>query len=446
MIFQNRKHAGELLAAKLLKYKDNNPVILALPRGGVPVAAEIAKKLEAPLDVLIVRKIGAPFNAELAVGAVCENDDPVFNSLTLSQVGLAPDDLSTTIKSEKNEVMRQINLFRQGNQLQDLSKNLVVIVDDGLATGATVKSAIKYLQKKGVEKIIVAVPVAPSGTAKKIRPKIEELITVVELEDLYSVGQWYKDFAQVSDKEVIALLDGNRVKHAELNNTTVEIKIPNGILKEKLKGELTVFPNMKAVVIFTHGSGSSRKSTRNTFVARVLNEAGFGTLLFDLLTEKEEQNRKNVFDIDLLSKRLLTVTHWLREQPNLKKIKVGYFGASTGAAAALLAASKLSSDKTVYSIVSRGGRPDLAGEALNQVLVPTLLIVGGEDYGVIELNRKAQKQLSNSELLIIPNATHLFEEPGTLDEVSKQAAQWFLNCLEETNIKPVERPSAEAYV
>lgn len=442
MILKNRKHAGELLAAKLLKYKDKKPFILALPRGGVPVAAEIAKQLRAPLDVLIVRKIGAPFNAELAVGAICENDEPIFNALTLSQSGVGPDDIADTIKSEKKEVERQIKLFRNGNKIGDLSKNMVIIVDDGLATGATVKAAIKYLNKKGVEQIVVAVPVAPSSTVWAIRSKVEELATLVELEDLYSVGQWYKDFSQVEDDEVISLLQQNRPGKTNMKSKSVEIKIKNG----KLNGELTFSSDQKALVIFTHGSGSSRKSTRNLQVANTLNEAGFGTLLFDLLTEQEENDRKNVFDIDLLSNRLLTVTKWLRQQPDFKKTTLGYFGASTGAAAALVAASKLSPDESVYSIVSRGGRPDLAGAALNSVEIPTLLIVGGHDYEVLELNREAQQQLSNSELKIVPKATHLFEEAGALDEVSREAVQWFNSCLKKTKSLPVERPSAESYV
>ncbi len=448
MIFNNRTHAGQLLAEKLLKYKSRKPVILALPRGGVPVAAEIAVRLGAPFDVLVVRKIGAPFNSELAIGAVCESDEPILNTITLAQIGFEPDDIRNTLKSEKTEVQRQINLFRQGAKLGDLTQNCVIIVDDGLATGATVKAAIRFLQKKGVEHIVVAVPVAPASTARVIRPRVEELVTLIELEDLYSVGQWYRDFSQVSDDEVLSLLAEQSGQNRKLRmlpkSRSVMISLGDGDGKSRLRGELTEFPGMKAMIIFTHGSDSGRRSTRNVQVAEILNRAGFGTLLFDLLTDTEEKNRKNVFDIGLLSKRLLRVTTWLRQQQNLKNLKIGYFGASTGAAAALLAASHLSGDEAIFAVVSRGGRPDLAGEALSGVTAPVLLLVGGKDYDVIELNRMAKKQLPNAKLSIVPNATHLFEEVGTLAEVARQAAYWFENYLKTK--KPIaEGPGAETY-
>lgn len=448
MIFNNRTHAGELLAEKLLKYKSRKPVILALPRGGVPVAAEIAARLGAPFDVLVVRKIGAPFNSELAIGAVCESDEPILNTITLAQIGFEPDDIRNTLKSEKTEVQRQIKLFRQGAKLGDLTQNCVIIVDDGLATGATVKAAIRFLQKKGVEHIVVAVPVAPASTARVIRPRVDELVSLVELEDLYSVGQWYRDFNQVSDEDVLSLLaeqsGQNRKLRSPPKGRSVIIDLERENKKNQLRGEFTEFPGMKAIIVFTHGSGSGRQSTRNVQVAEVLNRAGFGTLLFDLLTDNEVKNRKNIFDIKLLSQRLLRVTAWLRQQQNAKGLKIGYFGASTGAAAALVAASQLTGEESIFSLVSRGGRPDLAGEALERVTAPVLLLVGGKDYDVIELNRIAKKKMRNAKLSIVPNATHLFEEAGTLQEAARQAAYWFDNYL-KTKKQKVERPGVESY-
>lgn len=430
MIFKNRIHAGKLLASKLHKYKNKKAVVLALPRGGVPLGAEVAKELNVSFDVLIVRKIGAPFNSELAVGAICENDEPIFNSQILSKVGLEPDDMNRAVAEEKKEVQRQIKEFRLGKPMSDTTEKTVILVDDGLATGATIKAAVKYLKKSGAAKIVVAVPVAPSSTARAIRDKVDELIVLEERENLVSVGQWYSDFSQVSDNEVITLLQSSQKKMAKQTamprNCTVEIKID----KVKLEGELTVFSEMKAVIIFAHGSRSSRKSPRNLQVANDLNSAGFGTLLFDLLTDHEAKDRTNVFNIEFLSDRLASVTEWLLQQQNFQSTKIGFFGASTGAAAALQAAAKQSVKEHIFSIVSRGGRPDLAGEeALMTIQIPTLLIVGSNDSIVINLNRKAQKKLSNSKLSIIAGATHLFEEPGALEEVSRQAAQWFKICL-----------------
>ncbi|MFB4288787.1 dienelactone hydrolase family protein [Nonomuraea sp. ATR24] len=192
----------------------------------------------------------------------------------------------------------------------------------------------------------------------------------------------------------------------------------------EISGQLVVPEHALGVVVFAHGSGSSSLSPRNRFVADALNEAGLGTLLFDLLTPEEEADRGNVFDIELLAGRLLAATALVREDPGATGLPVGYFGASTGAGAALWAAAE--PDNIVAAVVSRGGRPDLAGPRLASVRAPTLLLVGGADEPVIELNEAAQRQLNaESELRIVPGATHLFEEPGALETVADLARDWF---------------------
>jgi dienelactone hydrolase len=195
-----------------------------------------------------------------------------------------------------------------------------------------------------------------------------------------------------------------------------------------LEGNLSLPEGASAVVLFAHGSGSGRHSPRNRHVARVLNEAKLATLLIDLLTPEEEVLDRLIahlrFDIDLLARRLVHATDWLTHQSDTRRLRIGYFGASTGAAAALLAAAEL--PDLVGAVVSRGGRPDLAGPALPRVRAPTLLIVGGNDVQVIQLNRIALAQmLCEKQLVIIPGATHLFEEPGALDEVARLAREWF---------------------
>lgn len=201
------------------------------------------------------------------------------------------------------------------------------------------------------------------------------------------------------------------------------VQIPaNGI---QLEGSLALPPSAKGVVAFAHGSGSGRLSPRNTLVARAIQQAGMGTLLFDLLTREEDRDYETRFDIGLLTKRLLAATRWLQADPDTGKLNIGYFGASTGAAAALQAAATVKD--RISAVVSRGGRPDLAGaEALQQVTSPTLLIVGGFDDVVIGLNEQAFRLLRcPKKLVIIPGATHLFEEPGTLEQVAEHAARWF---------------------
>ncbi|MGZ5117199.1 MAG: dienelactone hydrolase family protein [Burkholderiales bacterium] len=220
------------------------------------------------------------------------------------------------------------------------------------------------------------------------------------------------------------------MEHEVAHRVEREVAIRAG--SAMLSGSVSVPENARGIVLFAHGSGSSRHSPRNVFVARALQDARLGTLLFDLLTSAEENidlyTREHRFDIALLAERMVDATHWLGTQPELRDLDVGYFGASTGSAAALVAAAQLGDG--VGAIVSRGGRPDLAGPALPHVTAPTLLIVGGNDRIVIDLNRRAYEQLRcEKDLMIVPGASHLFEEPGTLETVATLAADWFTRHL-----------------
>ncbi len=195
-----------------------------------------------------------------------------------------------------------------------------------------------------------------------------------------------------------------------------------------LDGLLSLPEAASGIVLFAHGSGSSRLSPRNTYVAEAMQAAGLATLLFDLLTEPEAANRARVFDIPLLADRLVMATEWTATQPETAALPIGYFGASTGAAAALVAAAR--SERNIAAVVSRGGRPDLADVHLARVRAPTLLIVGGADHEVLDLNRGALAQLTcEKKLAVVPGATHLFEEPGTLDDVIDLARKWFVDHL-----------------
>lgn len=211
------------------------------------------------------------------------------------------------------------------------------------------------------------------------------------------------------------------------NGTTAVLREPVAIPPLALPGFLDLPARAQGLVVFAHGSGSSRLSPRNRFVAEALVAAGLGTLLFDLLSEAEAEDRANVFDIPLLAVRLAAAADWARRTKATGSLPLAYFGASTGAAAALVAAAE---DERIAAVVSRGGRPDLAGAALGRVKAPTLLIVGGKDYQVVALNRAAQRALKcESRLEIVPGATHLFEEPGTLEAVVGLSRHWFLDHL-----------------
>lgn len=422
MIFKDRVDAGRMLAERVDYLRGKDVVVLGLPRGGVPVAFEVAKRLNAPLDVIVVRKLGVPFQPELAMGAVGEGGVVVTNEEVVRMAKINATQFASAQARECDEVEKRAKRFRGDHPPISLTGRIALIVDDGIATGSTAQAACKVARALGAEKILLAVPTGSAEAVSLLSRDADEVICLDIPQNFYAVGEWYQDFSPISDEEVIALLSTSTdAKKSPATNE--EVNVLAGSVS--LAGHLTVPEGATGVVIFAHGSGSSRNSPRNRAVADVLNKAGLATLLFDLLRQHEEDDRSNVFDIELLAERLLDATHWLHGQPGMAHLKIGYFGASTGAAAALWAAADPSSE--VSAVVSRGGRADLAGARLPHVKAATLLIVGGYDDVVIDLNRQAEAELlCEHELVIIPKATHLFEEPGALERVSELARDWFL--------------------
>jgi putative phosphoribosyl transferase len=268
-------------------------------------------------------------------------------------------------------------------------------------------------------------------------------VSVLSPTDYVAVGQHYRDFSPTTEEDVVAALDDAArrmgVPAPSLDGGSdpdLDVEVPAGTVM--LQGHLRVPSRDAPVVVFAHGSGSSRRSPRNRYVASVLNDAGIGTLLIDLLTRTEELDRSCVFDIPLLADRLVACVRWLQDQPDTAGSPLGFFGASTGAGAALYAAAGLGS--AVAAVVSRGGRPDLAGVRLARVTTPTLLIVGGADSQVLALNRRASSALTGvHELVVVPGAGHLFEEPGTLAEVARLARDWFARHLTAVRSVPSQR-------
>jgi pimeloyl-ACP methyl ester carboxylesterase len=346
--------------------------------------------------------------------------------------------LESTVEREVRELRRRVERYRNGRTPIDVRDRTVIVVDDGIATGLTDLAAVRALRSRGAARIIVAVPVAARESLTRVDSEADEVVCPVVPPELYGVGMWYRDFSPVSDEEVIALLastdgQGPRDLVASDEDSTDRSVESHELLLDgdgaSLTGDLMLPANPSGLVIFAHGSGSSRLSPRNRAVARTLNEAGFATLLFDLLTEHEEGRRELVFDIPLLARRLELVTRWATSAPSTRELPIGYFGASTGAAAALRAAA--SARGIVRAVVSRGGRPDLAADRLPYVTAPTLLIVGSHDPEVLELNRRAAAMLRcPRRLLVVEGASHLFEEPGTLEAVARLAAEWFESHLD----------------
>jgi putative phosphoribosyl transferase len=436
--FVDRVDAGRRLAEQLEYLRGSDVVVVGLPRGGVPVAFEIANALGAPLDVIVVRKLGVPFQPELGMGAIGEGGTRVVNDAVVRMAGVPAEALATVEANERAVLERRVRRFRGDRSPVPLKGRTVIVVDDGIATGSTARAACQVARAKGAARVVIAVPVAPPDSIATLRQDADEVVCLETPKWFFAIGQFYGDFSQTSDDEVVELLEraaagpmqpattgptsGGAREEADPPLRNDEVEVTAGSVH--LSGHLTLPERPKGVVIFAHGSGSSRHSPRNRFVASTLNGDGLGTLLFDLLTTEEELDRRNVFDIVLLGQRLVEVTHWLRSEPEAASLPLGYFGASTGAAAALWAAGDHETD--VSAVVSRGGRPDLAADRLGLVTAPTLLIVGGADDVVLELNRQAEAHLRCEHRLdIVPGATHLFEEPGTLEAVAGLASAWF---------------------
>lgn len=446
-LYRDRTEAGRRLAQRLRGYRDSDPIILGLPRGGVPVAYEVAHLLGAPLDVCVVRKIGAPLQPEYGIGAVAEDGARYVDREGMRMVGVTEHELNLLAEAKRAEVEDRVLRFRHGAPPLDVQGRTVIVVDDGVATGGTARAAMITLRARGAGKIVLAVPVGASSTLVDLASIADEVVCLSPEEDFYAVGLWYEDFDQTRDEEVIALLDRARSEY-ELAHGPVSERPPlarSGVVLTSLDrdvriplstgwldGRLTIPPGAPGLIVFAHGSGSSRLSSRNLRVAGQLQREGLGTLLFDLLTDDEARLDAELahlrFDIDLLAARLVTVTDWILRQPEAADLRLGYYGASTGAAAAIVAAARR--PEVIHALVSRGGRPDLAATSLSAVKAPTLLVVGSEDHDVLRLNRAALRVLTCEKALeIVPGATHLFEEPGTLDAVTRATAHWFVHHL-----------------
>ncbi|WP_328954147.1 phosphoribosyltransferase family protein [Kitasatospora purpeofusca] len=431
--FTDRTDAGHRLAARLAHLRGPGTVVVALPRGGVPVAAEVAAALAAPLDICVIRKLGVPYQPELGMGAIGEDGVRVLNEQVLRPARVTPGQLAAVEARERAELERRARRYRGDRPPVDLRGRTVVVVDDGVATGSTARAACLIVRARGARRVVLAVPVAPEDWTERLGDVADELVAVGTPSPFFAIGEFYADFSQTGDAEVLRHLAEARDRPGPGTGSPApadrELTLPAAGVR--LTGRLTVPAGARGIVVFAHGSGSGRHSPRNRRVAEELNRAGLATFLFDLLTEDEEPDRRKVFDVALLGTRLTDVARALPRvpaggPPGGAPLPLGLFGASTGAAAALWTAARLGDE--VAALVSRGGRPDLAGaQVLAAVTAPTLLIVGGRDHQVIDLNRRAREHLRcESELAVVPHAGHLFEEPGTLDRVAELARDWFV--------------------
>lgn len=456
--FRDRLDAARQLAAALSSYRGEHPVVLAIPRGAVPMGRLVADELGGELDVVLVRKLGAPGNPELAIGAIDERGEVMLNE-NARWVGADSRYVHQESERQLALIRERSARYRQGRPAPPLGGRTVIVLDDGVATGATMTAALRAVRAHGPERLVCAVPVAARDSLEEIGKLADDVVCLATPEPLGAVGLFYRNFTTIGDDEVAEALAAPPAHGAEAAVTAsgpahtryLPVIIPLG--EVRLEGSLTVPASAEGVVLFAHGSGSSRHSSRNRAVAEALNRRGFATLLFDLLTVREDLRPSARFDVSLLTQRLDGALQWARQEAACRQLPIALFGASTGAAAALAVAA-IHPDEVV-AVVSRGGRPDLAGpQILSQIRTPALLIVGGADREVLELNRSAQEKIGAwAELAVVPGATHLFEEPGALEEVARLAGDWFARWFHggttaqaqiETGRERLPRPPPEA--
>ncbi len=389
--FRNRREAGRRLAAALGDYQQDKPLVLGLPRGGVPVAFEVARALDAPLDVWVVRKLVTPGHPELGMGAIAEGGGSVTDPLAGPVLGISTDSFEAIVELERDELERRSIRFRSGRPLPDVRGRTVIVVDDGVATGGTARAALRAIRARGPARLILAVPVGPRDRLAAIADEVDDVVCLVQVRDLLAVGGWYEDFSQTPDDEVIDLLRRAR-KRADSNHELIVDGMANdAVAAEPMRTKDVVLdvdevdlhatlagPDQpRGLVIFGHRNGSGRSSPRTLQVAEALQQAGIATLRLDLLTEAEAADARVRSDPNLLARRLIGAARWAAEEALRGHVPLGYFGAGTDAATALIAAAK--QPTLVAAVIASGGPPALAEVWLARESPPTLFTVEADD-------------------------------------------------------------------
>jgi putative phosphoribosyl transferase len=407
--FRDREDAGQRLA-ELLATKDiEHPIVLGIPRGGVPVAAEVAKVLGGELGVVVARKLRAPGQPELAIGAVSANGVAYINHRLAQECGADDRYLAAEQVREASEASRREAEF-DGHRHAPVSGQTVIVVDDGVATGATAIAAIRSMKWAGAKRVILAVPVGPPDTIEALRREVDEVYCLAVEPDFFAIGQFYDDFRQVEDTQVKKVLDefagastGVQRRHATIRRDHIQLaallSVPPG---------LAAFP----CVVFVHGLGSGKDSPRNTVIAERLLDAGFATLLFDLSGHGESNDDPR--GDEAFGDDLAAAFDWVKSQPRMDTTRLMLAGSSIGGVAAVEAVRSGRLKPPPAAMVLRA--PPVVPGDLDAITIPILVVVGSYDplFATVEM---AAASCRSATLSVVPGAGHLFEEPGALNDV-----------------------------
>lgn len=423
----DRIEAGARLANALMPFQGQHPLVLAMPRGGVPVGRVIADRLGGELDVVLVHELLAPGQRMPAIGTIDESgtlrivDPAARNSIDMPYL--------------RQEAARQLQRIRERRRQYsphrtriDPESRIVIVVGDGQASNAIMAAALRAVRQQMPLRLICAIPQAPASTLGTLRSLADNVVCLPSLVSAYDGASTCGVLSEVDDEDVVRLLARRGPAVPPETDLAETLRFP--VDGQNLVGDVYVPPHARGLVVFAHGMGSGRLSPRNRHVATLLHQHGIATLLFDLLGAGEEAEPVvGRIDVARLAHRLDEVVQSLRHDSPFGRLPFGLFGAGTGAAVALRAASR--HGDSIRAAVLRGGRPELAGSAaLGQMRAPTLLIVGGEDLPLVASNRHALDALRTyAELAVVPRAGHLFMEPGALGRLAALAADWFVRWL-----------------
>lgn len=455
--FRDRADAGAVLARSLIDYRGRADVtVLGLARGGVPVAREVANLLRVPLAVVVARKVGVPGIEEVALGAIAEGSTRVVADTVAWYLGVPSRIVDRLAARERVELERRVGLYASGLASLDLRGRTVILVDDGLATGASVRAALRSIRDKRPARVVVAVPISSRDAAEDVRLEVDELVAIVTPARFASVGSAYEDYSAVTDDDVLSLIGrptrrvspymrdvsdriGAALTRADGRTRdlerTIGIQTPDAAIVGDL-GVPSFVPSLRrgqraegvrGLVILAHGGGSSRSSYRNRYLAGRLRLSGYATLRLDLLTTDEQRmdavSESYRFDVGRLATRLASACDWVDREGVAGAHHTVLAGSNTAAAAALETAARRPG--RVFAVAARGGRVDLVAEALPRVKTPVLLMVGGADRESVRRNNDAVDRLPRGALLIkVPRASRTLEEPGALGFVAEHLVSW----------------------
>ncbi|CAL9597833.1 Putative phosphoribosyl transferase [Nocardiopsis dassonvillei] len=417
--FTDRSEAGRRLAERVRPYAVEDPLVLALPRGGVPVGAELARRLDADFDVLVVRKIGLPGRPEFGVGAIAEDGRVLFDDRALARMRVPRQALAGTVDAERAELDRRRRVYRGERPPPRIAGRDCVIVDDGVATGGTARAALRMVRQAGPAQLVLAVPVASREAIAMLKEEADAVVVLGVPDNFRAVGEWYRDFGQLSDGHVTAIMSEVGRSHSR-PGTARGVRVRAGDVY--LDADLTLPAVLRGAVVLAFGE--ARGDPRWRAIASVLQRRGYATLMLDLLVGDERSSVGGGAATEVLGDRLSAAVTWLRRATDAASEPVGVLGSGAAAPAALATAALRPGD--VSAVVVHGGRIDLAAPALPEVRAPVLVLLESRDSFVRELGEWARGRMGGpTDLKVMSGAEELLRGAQEWRRVAVETQDWF---------------------